>query len=74
MAKVIYEMEKQKTASHYEHIEGMSEEFSHVEPADLGEIEGGDDDFRHWQLRIQLAIAQQLSVISQTLKELKDKQ
>lgn len=63
MAKVVYEMEK-KTAAHYEHIDGMSEEFQGIEPEDLT-----PELASWWSLRINLAIAQQLSVISQTLKE-----
>ncbi len=64
MAKVEYQMAK-PTATHYENIEEMSAEFAEeVEPHMLV-----PDLAAYWQLRIQLAIAQQLSVISKTLKD-----
>jgi len=63
-----------QTATHYEHIEGMSEEFSKIPDEHLGGTERAELYFRWWTLRIELAIAQQLSVISQTLKELKERQ
>jgi len=65
MAKVVYEMAKQQTATHYENIEEMSAEF-------LSEVDAetiNPEIASYWQLRINLAIAQQLSVISKTLKD-----
>lgn len=63
-------MAKTKTkATHYEHIEEMSAEFAEFHRGDF--MDGGDicgARFRWWQLRILLAIAQQLTVISNTLK------
>ena len=51
-------------ATHYEHIDSMSEEFHNAEEQELT-----PEGESYWQLRILLSIAQQLSVISQTLKE-----
>lgn len=48
----------------YEHIERMTAEFSEVDPADLT-----PDLSAWWYIRTHIAIAQQLAVISKTLKD-----
>jgi len=56
----------QKTAEHYEHIDAMSEEFAGTVSA--GEL-GTEWQLEHWKIRVLLAIAQQLSMISASLKQ-----
>ena len=52
----------------FEHIEKMTEEFESLQCGDLNGKEG-EELYLWWNLRITLAIAQQLSVISSSLKK-----
>lgn len=49
---------------HFEHIDAMTQEFGLVDPE---KVSGPTGEW--WHLRILLAIAQQLSVISSSLKK-----
>jgi hypothetical protein len=55
-----------KTATHFEHIDSMSADFNALF---MGPGQMTPEVAAYWQLRILLSIAQQLSVISQSLKE-----
>ncbi len=58
---------KDLKVSHYEHIESLSKEFfEHCDGLPVAEITG--QAMVIFSIRAMLAIAQQLSVISQTLK------
>ena len=58
-------MQKTK-GTHYEHIEAMSAEFDGVTTQSLAE---NPMLYMWWQIRVQIAIAQQLSMISAALKK-----
>ena len=61
---------KTAVATHFEHIDGMSAEFEQWHSVASGNTSNTFAEHSMlWMLRINLAIAQQLSVISNSLKE-----